>query len=312
VRGERDRPRLHVFTSGSCNNNCLFCLDDRAARREIDPSDAENQLVANRHLKSVLFTCGEPTLHPDLVQLIGRSRELGYEDVRVVTNGRRLAYPDYTRRLVAAGLTGITVSLHGPDAETHDRVVRTPGAFAQTWQALEHLATLRAEGIALELTTSSVIQKHTLPRVGDLLARLAQVGPDVSVLNVVQPLGEALVHFEATVLPYREIVAGLRSALVDGERPREVAIEGLPWCLSPELRSHLGQREEIVVRHDGDERTLDRHRNQIHGPPCQTCAVADACGGVFEAYVERFGWGEFSPLVDRAVVDRGDTGCELP
>jgi len=298
MRGTQDRPRLHLITSRACNNNCLFCLDDREARPQLDLPEAEAQLRANQHLGSVLFTCGEPTLHEDLIRLVALARELDYEEILLVTNGRRLAYADYTQRLIAAGLTGVTFSIHGPDARTHDRLVRTPGAFDQAWQGLCNLRDLRQAGAALRLTTSSVVQKGNLARLGDLLQRLVEILPDAAVLNVVQPLGLAAEHLDAVVVRYDAVASALRAALLrDTPWPFEVAIEGLPHCVAPELRDQMGQREQIVMRdEEAQDRSLDRHRDQVLGEPCQRCAAAAACGGVFEAYAERYGWDEFSPL----------------
>ena len=298
MSGEQDRPRLHVITSRQCNNNCLFCLDEREARPQLDWPEAEAQLRANRHLGSVLFTCGEPTLHQDLIRLVALARELRYEEILLVTNGRRLAYRGYAERLIAAGLSGVTFSIHGPDARTHDRLVRTPGAFEQAWQGLSNLNNLRRDGAALRLTTSSVVQKGNLERITALLEQLIEVAPDTAVLNVVQPLGLAAAHLEAVVVRYDAVAAALRPALLrDASWPFEVVVEGLPYCVAPELRRFMGQREQIVMRdEEARDRQLDRHRDQQLGQPCRRCGAAAACGGVFAAYVERYGWDEFAPL----------------
>ena len=298
MSGEQDHPRLHLITSRQCNNNCLFCLDDREARPQLDWPEAEAQLRVNRHLGSVLFTCGEPTLHQDLIRLIALARELGYGEILLVTNGRRLAYRDYAERLLAAGLTGVTFTIHGPDARTHDRLVRTPGAFEQAWQGLRNLADLRRDGAALRLTTSSVVQKGNLAHLTELLERLCEIAPDTAVLNVVQPLGLAAEHLEAVVVRYEAVTSALRPALLrDAAWPFEVVVEGLPHCVAPDLRRFMGQREQIVMRdQDNQDRQLARHRDQRLGEPCGCCGAAAACGGVFEAYAERYGWDEFAPL----------------
>jgi cyclic pyranopterin phosphate synthase len=292
--------RLHVITSCQCNNNCLFCLDDRAERPQATVPDAFDQLRSHQRLGSVLFTCGEPTLHPELLRMVALARQLRYQEILVVTNGRRLAYAGYAERLVAVGVTGLTVSIHGPDPRSHDRLVRTPGAFEQTWRGLQNLARLRGAGEVPRLVTSSVVQKQNLDRLPDLLELLTGVRPDVSVLNVVQPLGLALDHYRATAVRYPALGRALLAAL-QGDRPRpaEVVIEGLPWCVTPDLRPWYGQREDIVMRHDQQDLDLVPTRGQVLGPPCEGCTVARLCGGVFEAYLARHGWGEFAPFPAR-------------
>src|SRR6185295_18687545 len=85
---------------------------------------------------------GEPTVFPQLPELVAVARGLDFEFVGMVTNGRKLASRDYTRALLDAGLDGLTVSLLGGDAATHDEIAAAPGAFDALVEGLGHAGEL--------------------------------------------------------------------------------------------------------------------------------------------------------------------------
>jgi len=132
----KTRKRLHVKVSKDCNNNCLFCLDDRSRRTDATTDEVQRLLDEHRQLGDMLFTCGEPTIHQDLPLFVQMARTEGYKSIGLVTNGRRLAYPDYLESLLIFGLNEITVSIHGCTPGMHDAVTRTRGSFGQTTRGL--------------------------------------------------------------------------------------------------------------------------------------------------------------------------------
>ncbi|NOZ85661.1 MAG: radical SAM protein [Deltaproteobacteria bacterium] len=288
--------RLHLITSMVCNNNCLFCIDEAGERPGLNVQDAHIQLNDNRNLESVVFTCGEPTLHGNLIEMIQAAAGLGYKEILLVTNGRRLAYSIYTNALVQAGLTGITVSVHGSCSRVHDRLTRTPGAFEQTLMGLKNLSKLRDKGAGIRLSISTVVQKGNLDDLASLLELLSAFEPDSIVLNAIQPAGRALSHFRSVMERYSLMAKGIVHALEKKRPGGEIVVQGLPFCVSPGGRVDFGHRENIVMRKDGLDINLEPNRGQVMGPPCRVCSRANECGGVFKAYAEHFGWDEFHPL----------------
>lgn len=88
---------------------------------------------------------GEPTLWPWLPQLIAEARRLGFRQVVMVTNGRKMADPDFARRIVDSGLTHLVFSLLGADAATHDALAASPGSFEALMKALANVSALRKD-----------------------------------------------------------------------------------------------------------------------------------------------------------------------
>jgi molybdenum cofactor biosynthesis enzyme MoaA len=131
--------RVHLETSLHCNNRCVFCMEGDH-RRTGYPSQYP-EFLSRRKMEDllagvprgvpVLFTSGEPALHPRLEGLVSRARGLGFERICLQTNGRMFCYPGLCRRLVAAGVREITVSLHGSCRRFHEAMTRLPAASSR-------------------------------------------------------------------------------------------------------------------------------------------------------------------------------------
>jgi cyclic pyranopterin phosphate synthase len=283
------RKRLHVKVSRECNNNCLFCLDDRDLRADVTTEEVQRLLDAHRRLGDMLFTCGEPTIHPDLPLFVQMARTEGYHSIGLVTNGRRLAYPDYLESLLAFGLNEITISIHGCSARMHDAVTRTKGSFGQTTRGLQNVHRAR-ERYDLRLITSTVVTSRNLGHVGEILYFLASFYPDTMVLNVVEPSGEALSHFDRLIPEYEDVAAAIRAALEGFHARDAVVVEGIPVCLCTGFEQNAGLREEIHLQEGEELKTLPPDRNHAKPEFCDGCRYTHVCPGVFVEYLERRGW----------------------
>jgi len=90
---------------------------------------------------------GEPTIRPDIVRAIKYAKHVGYERVKLQTNGMMFAYAKFAGACHEAGLTELNLSIKGATAETHDRFARTPGCFAAMLEGIEQA---RERGLRLE------------------------------------------------------------------------------------------------------------------------------------------------------------------
>lgn len=298
----RRRHRLHVMVSRFCNNRCRFCLEDREDRARHDFSDQHRALSLYPHRDQVIFTCGEPTLQPKLTQWIREARELGYRSVELVTNGRRLCYPELARSLVDAGLTAVTVSLHSHLPRVHDRLTSSRGSQQQTATALRNLLALRSQFGRPRVTVSTVLTRENQKTIARTVRWVADLRPDCMVINYVEPENEALCNFDSMVPRMSEAASVLGRIPVPAGM--ELKIEGLPLCVLPRQAPPAGDREVIYVFRDGRIRRLSPTRRQKKGPPCRACAVRDRCDGVWIEYLKRFGWEEFAPVVKPTIGNR--------
>ncbi len=330
-RKARQGHRVHINTGAICNNNCLFCMEsDREARRSrisgVTPADVRALLEDNRGAEEVCFTSGEPTLNPNLATFAAWSRELGYDRVSVMTNGRLLSHVPTAARLVEAGMNRFYISIHGHEPKLHDGLTRTPGSFAQTVRGIDVVKALkrRARG-PLDLHTSTVINKRNLPHLADVHRFLRARGVDQIVFNVMQANGGADTYFDQLFPRYVDTAAMFRrlldaeAATHQGERLMAFLVD-IPACVTEgipdfnrgfvEAHSHYGTVDEAAHLLGGEvsgdrfaagdmveitREDIDRARRSWH-PRCASCRYRSGCEGVWDNYLSRFGWDEFQPV----------------
>lgn len=323
----RPEARIHVNVGPVCNNNCLFCMEeDRQDRRRVNgaltPGRVKAILKRGRGAEEVCFTSGEPTLVDALPRYVSWARALGYPRISVMTNGRRLAYSDYCARLVAAGLSHFYLSIHGHEARLHDGLVRTPGAFAQTVAGLGNVA--RHPGVTLH--TSTVINKRNLSYLAEIYHFLRGHGVAQVVFNVMQATGRAHAHFQRLFPPYPEIAAAFGLFLEQLDEPRPpVYLVDIPPCATEQLPAHNRGSLEHYVHYEvgastsspGDDHGAgpSPHREAVDGgdmvqisradhdtwqrtkrPRCLQCVHDDVCPGVWNNYLDRYGWRGLRPV----------------
>lgn len=190
-----------VLVALGCNNACVFCAQGAMRETEGERGDLEGQVVlASRSGGPLAFVGGEPTLLPDLPELIQLALHHGAQRVTLQTNARRLAYPAYTAALRRAGLSGVDVSLHGSTAAMHEFHTGVAGSFAQTCTGI---AVARAAG--LDVGVSSVVTRSNFRHLVELVRLAHARGVRRLFLSCASPVGRAAIA--PSVVPAPEMVA---------------------------------------------------------------------------------------------------------
>ncbi len=117
----RDTPHVTIETNLTCNVRCRACYNvDRSTvkplRQVLDEVDLALRL---RRADAVTLLGGEPTLHPELPEIVRHVAGRGVTP-QLLTNGLRFLAPDgeaYLRSLVEAGL--VRVLLHVDEGQRH-------------------------------------------------------------------------------------------------------------------------------------------------------------------------------------------------
>lgn len=146
-----DKKPVVVWNVGRrCNLRCVHCYSqsrDMAYDGELSFDEGMRLIddLADFGVPVLLFSGGEPLLHPHLFDYIAHARVLGMRAV-ISTNGT-LITAEVAERLKAFGLSYVGVSLDGLE-ETNDRFRGQAGAFQQ---ALAGIRQCREAGIKVGL-----------------------------------------------------------------------------------------------------------------------------------------------------------------
>ena len=166
---EDKKPVVVWNITRACNLTCDHCYADATSKPAPDElSLAEAQGLVDHLVEYkapvVLFSGGEPLVHPHIFELIGRTTRGGSRAV-LSTNGL-LIDGTVAAKLKDLGLSYVGISLDGL-AASHDEMRRLPGAFKRTVAAM---ATARKAGLKVGLRlTLSRRNMGDLPAIFDLM-----------------------------------------------------------------------------------------------------------------------------------------------
>lgn len=161
---------LHILTR--CNLRCDHCYinPEQHGRRRISRDRAARWLAAftQRHPSANLVLLGgEPTLHPELPDIIRDARRLGYASITVDTNG--YLFNAILDRVTPSDVDFFSFSLDGPDASINDRL-RGKGSFDR---CIDGIGRAVAAGFSVSVIyTVRRSNQEALARMPALLARL--------------------------------------------------------------------------------------------------------------------------------------------
>lgn len=137
---EDKRPVVIINITKQCNLRCVHCYsgsDSKKGENELSPEEWEKVLedMAQFGCPVVLFSGGEPLLHPDIITLVKHAISLGMRAV-VSTNGT-LITSEIAEELTSDGLSYIGISMDG-SREIHDSFRGIKGSFKRTLQGLRN------------------------------------------------------------------------------------------------------------------------------------------------------------------------------
>jgi len=144
---------VFVDLTNRCNLNCLCCIANIPSMGfRFDPPQEYFQRVFEYLGKmqprpSVQFFGGEPTVREDLFELISMAQEQGLH-VRIVTNGLKLADPEFCEKLVATKAT-ILLSFDGLNPETYRLLRGQSEMLEMKLKALENLGRTRKPKVVI-------------------------------------------------------------------------------------------------------------------------------------------------------------------
>ncbi|CAO3431911.1 pyrroloquinoline quinone biosynthesis protein PqqE [Azospirillum doebereinerae] len=193
-----------------CPLRCPYCSNPTA----LDPSSAELDTATWKRVLDeaadvgalqVHFSGGEPCVRKDLEELVAHATGIGlYSNLitsAVLLDAARL------KRLKAAGLQHVQISLQDTGAEGADRIGGYRGGHARKLDVARMVVT---EGLAL--TINAVLHRHNIERVNDFIDLAMELGAGRIEIANVQYYGWALEN-RAALMPSREQLLAMDAAV---------------------------------------------------------------------------------------------------
>ncbi len=283
---------LDVVLGYDCNLGCDYCTLTPAMRKQaLTTAAVRGALVRAREdgLSAVSFTGGEPTIRPDLLPLVREARRLGFEDVKVQTNGLLLAERSNVERLAAAGVTRVHISVHSHRPQAYERIVRRAGTFPLMEQALRNVAACGD----LVAHADLIVMRQTLATLPRAIPWIAERGVGRAFLWYVSLTDGNRDNF-ASLPPIRDALPQMFAAF-DQAADLGVDLKSLhvPRCLLGDYADRAHDPGAGRVRVLTPEASFELQDAPLtpgqHVEACRGCAHEAYCPGIRRDYLEVFG-----------------------
>jgi len=281
-------PKYWVRLTRVCNNNCVFCLDKAAQNGTSMPlSEIKNQLKQGRKqgFKKLILSGGEPTLHPDYLEIVKFGKDIGYDDIQTVTNGRMFAYKDFLEKAVENGLTETTLSIHGHTKKLYEKQSGIKDSYEQVLAGLTNVLNSKK----LIVNVDIVINKINYKYLEKIIRFLINLGVKEFDLLQVVPFGAAWENKNKVFYDPRACLSYLHKAFALQEEFPQLYIwtNRLPaFCLEgfEELIQHpFKLKDEIRGRKDMLEDFIKNGKMMnCFGERCKYCFLLMFCQDLIE------------------------------
>ncbi|MGD2249667.1 MAG: radical SAM protein [Candidatus Methanofastidiosia archaeon] len=159
-------------TTHKCNLRCKHCYADANTQRDNELTVPEiKKLIdqsAGMGVLSIIFSGGEPLLHPHIFELMEYARKKPLS-VLLFTNGT-LITEKVVKNLKKLQVYRVNVSVDGPDAETHDHFRGVKRSFEKT---IKGITLLKKANIPVDASIS--ITKYNYTKIPEILQLLKEL-----------------------------------------------------------------------------------------------------------------------------------------
>ncbi len=204
---------LRISVTDRCNMRCRYCMprEQFGAAHRFLPSDQllsfeeiarVAAVLAERGVRKIRLTGGEPLLRRDLERLVGMLARLdGVEDLSLTTNGLLLAR--HAASLAEAGLGRVTVSLDALDPATLRQIADSPVAPARILEGIEAASAAGLGPVKVNMVVRRGINDGELIPMADRFRHRPQILRFIEYMDVGSTNGWRREH----VVPAAEILA---------------------------------------------------------------------------------------------------------
>jgi MoaA/NifB/PqqE/SkfB family radical SAM enzyme len=222
--------------------------------------------------QDIVISGGEPTIHPQILEILELAGSFGFSRVTLFTNGQRLHNEDLVGALVRGGLRSALIPLHGSRPEIHDSLV----GRRHFREVLEGLEQSLAAGV--EVIINTVATTNNLDDIASINQLVQDRFTASSTYRLTYPAVMGEICRRPDLIPTYDQVTALLFSLLDRASRVPLSCDLIPLCL-------LGSNPQVAVEYHFPRDTElvfngTKGINRIGGKPCLKCPYQDRCNGL--------------------------------
>lgn len=293
----------HVTLGYRCNQHCKHCVVQvRRSRCEANGTEelsleaAENQIVntARLGIKRIVLTGGEPTIWPDIIELVQFCLCQGCK-VQIQTNGSK---PDIVQSICEESRKNLTqlefmIPIHSMVEKEHNEICGSNTGFKNTIQSLRYLNSVGA----------TIIGKIVLTKMTGDITQIYNFYESVNAASIIIAYPHC-VHFNDNMVRNtdltREQTRTIFNNFYSNPHKTSIILQAFPRCFTNDAEEAIYQEEMpeylslCVIEHqlrdeDGKQWHIYRKLDKRKATECNDCKYNDKCEGIWKEYLRVYG-----------------------
>ncbi len=134
----------NIDLTNRCDMRCPVCFANANAmgyitEPSVDQVRAMLQTLRDRKpvpCKAIQFSGGEPTIHPNFIEIVKMAKEMGFGQIQIATNGKNMSDLDFARQCKEAGLNSLYLQFDGVTKDIY-RKTRAEDVIETKMQCVE-------------------------------------------------------------------------------------------------------------------------------------------------------------------------------
>ncbi len=257
-------------------------------------------------IKQVVFSGGEVTLRKDLPLLLAHAKRMNYENVIVLTNGRKLSSTSYLGKLIESGITGIGTTLYSLFPEVHEKITGVQGSFFQTVAGIRTVSAYRPN---IPFSVNIVITLENYQSLSETVQYLIDLGVRSIQITYVVPIGRAKGIFKSgmplisEILPLLEKSINLFEKAIDKSNHYSITTSFFPRCMLGNLGSYATDEDPSLTYFVSPDKTMISLKELLGKDmlvsktnKCENCLDSYHCIGLWREYTNVHGWDELKAI----------------
>ncbi|OGL42840.1 MAG: hypothetical protein A2042_04035 [Candidatus Schekmanbacteria bacterium GWA2_38_11] len=309
---------IEINLGRACNNTCIFCISDNNGiinKRFIDFKTVQNEMIFfyNQGYRSLGFLGGEPTIYPKIIQIARSAKKMGYNRISLTSNGVKLSDKVFCEKLIMAGVSRFSISIHSHTKEIEDYLTGVPGSFTKKIKGIKNLIYLNKQHIIKDsVALNVVVNKKNYKALDDIVSFFLKLGIDDIRFNFIVPDGSALGRNDLTPT-YQVAKPYFYKIINDNEKKYRINVTfgEVPFCIFKNLyeksnslfQKYIGGFHDPIVdvsyskfmklnngdyasiqdRFNWKEKNAQSHKVRLKR--CLGCFFLGDCGGVLKTYL---------------------------
>jgi radical SAM protein with 4Fe4S-binding SPASM domain len=231
---EPHNKRARLNTGFLCNYNCEFCYyKDRLTERDsLETIKARVDDIYNYGIREIDLSGGESSVEPNWFPILDYCREKGFY-ISTLSHGGKFCKMDFLQKSYDHGLREVLFSLHGSNAELHDKITDRKKSFERILQAIDNCQKL---GMCVRINCTVYDLNHELlaTEYSDLIQRIKPFQVNFIALNYDTD------NADFRAIDYQSISKSIKKC-IDNLTPhvKYINVRYIPFCYMQGYERHV-------------------------------------------------------------------------